>query len=239
MNKKVKGLILVGILSISSLLGYGCGNYEVGNLKRQVTSMEKIYKEKENELIQKHKEEKTKLENDNKALQEKVEDAKLWFELSEEKQKQIEKDITREKAEKEEAERKAREEQEAKERAEQEALEKSMAEWRQKVQDARALMIKVSSVYSKMVSKKTSSTVLVNVTEEVNLANEYYAIANKENDKWIGKNTDLACAYASIMTRCEIILKMADCSTQSEFDTLRGQDAYHVRSFNDSMANIE
>ena len=123
MNKKVVGLLMAGSITISSLAGYGFGNMGTVELQNQVIKLEQeneTLENKNNELENANVE----LEKNNKTLQDKVDQAKPWFEMKEEEQKQLEEKLAKEKAEKEEAERKAKEEAEAKAKAEQEAKEK-------------------------------------------------------------------------------------------------------------------
>ncbi|WP_276700834.1 bZIP transcription factor [Romboutsia ilealis] len=113
MHKKLVTLVLSGMISLSVI---GCGNSDIDELQNQVTKLEQ-----ENETLETTN---TKLEKNNKALQEKVNQAKPWFEMKEEERKAEEEKLAKEKAEKEAAEKKAREEAEAKAKAEQEAKEK-------------------------------------------------------------------------------------------------------------------
>ena len=123
LNKKVVGLLIAGSLTVGSLTGYGFGNMGVVELQNQVTKLEKENKTLENKN-NKIENTNTELEKNNKTLQDKVDQAKPWFEMKEEERKAEEERLAKEKAEKEEAERKAKEEAEAKTKAEQEAKEK-------------------------------------------------------------------------------------------------------------------
>ena len=123
LNKKVVGLLIAGSLTVGSLTGYGFGNMGVVELQNQVTKLEKENKTLENKN-NKLENTNTELEKNNKTLQDKVDQAKPWFEMKEEERKAEEERLAKEKAEKEEAERKAKEEAEAKAKAEQEAKEK-------------------------------------------------------------------------------------------------------------------
>ena len=123
LNKKVVGLLMAGSLTVGSLTGYGFGNMGVVELQNQVTKLEKENKTLENKN-NKLENTNTELEKNNKTLQDKVDQAKPWFEMKEEERKAEEERLAKEKAEKEEAERKAKEEAEAKAKAEQEAKEK-------------------------------------------------------------------------------------------------------------------
>ena len=117
---KVMTLIMSSMLQIPVT---GCSSNEVEELQNQVTKLEQeneTLENKNNELENTN----TELEKNNKTLQDKVDQAKPWFEMKEEEQKQLEENLAKEKAEKEEAERKAKEEAEAKAKAEQEAKEK-------------------------------------------------------------------------------------------------------------------
>lgn len=123
LNKKVVGLLMAGSITVGSLTGYGFGNMGVVELQNQVTKLEKENKTLENKN-NKLENTNTELEKNNKTLQDKVDQAKPWFEMKEEERKAEEERLAKEKAEKEEAERKAKEEAEAKAKAEQEAKEK-------------------------------------------------------------------------------------------------------------------
>lgn len=76
---------------------------------------------KENKIL---KDDKSELKKENKELQNKVDQAKPWFEMKEEERQAEEQRLIKEKEEKAEAERKAEEERVAKEKAEKEAKEK-------------------------------------------------------------------------------------------------------------------
>ena len=123
LNKKVVGLLMAGSITVGSLTGYGFGNMGVVELQNQVTKLEKENKTLENKN-NKLENTNTELEKNNKTLQDKVDQAKPWFEMKEEERKAEEERLAKVKAEKEEAERKAKEEAEAKAKAEQEAKEK-------------------------------------------------------------------------------------------------------------------
>lgn len=124
MYGKALSLVLSGILTLSSTLLTACENEEVEDsnnitveeLQDQVTKLEQ-----ENKTLETTN---TELEKNNKALQEKVNQAKPWFEMKEEERKAEEEKLAKEKAEKEAAEKKVKEEAEAKAKAEQEAKEK-------------------------------------------------------------------------------------------------------------------
>ena len=129
------GKIMTLIMSSMLLMPVtGCSNGEVEELQSQVTKLEQENETLENKNTElentntKLENTNTKLENNNKTLQDKVDQAKPWFEMKEEEQKQLEEKLAKEKAEKEAAEKKAKEEAEAKAKAEKEAKEKEEQE---------------------------------------------------------------------------------------------------------------
>ena len=226
MNKKVVGLLIAGSLTVGSLTGYGFGNMGVAELQNQVTKLEKENKtleNKNNELENAN----TELEKNNKTLQDKVDKAKPWFEIKEEDRKELEEKLVKEKTEKEEAEKKAKEEAEAKVKEEKEDVEKAK------------LLMNKTTVISTRINKAKRSGQHVDVSEEVNQLDIIYQEVNKQRDKYLNKNSEMACAYAAIIRRIEILKQMIPCYDQNSYNNLQLTEAAIMRDYWDSIENLE